>query len=109
MDLLAVHRVMTTTQLIAVTDRAERTVCYRLSRLLDQRLVAYARPYRDAGSAPRHWWLTPAGARLATIDAAGMTAAPNPLFLAHTVAAAGLWGALRAQADLVEWRREEAA
>ena len=109
-NLLAVHRVLTTTQLIAITGRAERTIDYRLSRLLEQRFVARTRPYRDSGSAPFHWWLTAAGTRLATGDVPkAFKASPNPLFVAHATATAGVWIALAAGAEVVEWRREEAA
>jgi DNA-binding transcriptional ArsR family regulator len=53
------HRVMTTGQLARATDTPERTVRYRLDRLHDAGLVAFARPGRESGSAPRHWWLRP--------------------------------------------------
>ena len=111
-NLLDAHRVLTTPQLIAATGAAERTLNHRLMRLRQRGLVTRARPYRDVGSAPFHWWLTPAGLRLVGHDTT--TRRPNnpaPLFLAHTTAVAGLWLALREAPgiELVSWCREEAA
>ena len=56
--LLNAHRVLTTPQLIALTERPERTVDYRLSRLRSAGLVDRMRPYAASGSAPFFWWLT---------------------------------------------------
>lgn len=93
--LLNAHRVLTTPQLIALTGRPERTVDYRLSRLRPAGLVDRTRPYTASGSAPFFWWLTRSGARLVegTSPAPGK-ATPNPLFLRHTAAIAGLYVAL---------------
>jgi len=93
--LLNSHRALTTPQLIALTERPERTVDYRLSRLRSARLVERTRPYAASGSAPFFWWLTRGGARLVegTSPAPGK-ATPNPLFLRHTAAIAGLYVAL---------------
>ena len=89
--LLHAHRVLTTPQLIALVCRPERTVDYRLARLRSRSLVERARPYAASGSAPFYWWLTRAGAHLVegTSPAPGK-GTPNPLFLRHTAAIAGL-------------------
>ena len=113
--LLHVHRVLTTPQLITLTGRPERTVDYRLSRLRSRALVARTRPYAASGSAPYYWWLTRTGARLVegTSPAPGK-GEPNPLFLRHTAAIAGLVVALlevgpEAGLTLASWRRDEEA
>jgi len=93
--LLNSHRVLTTPQLIALTGRPERTVDYRMSRLRSAGLVHRTRPYAALGSAPFFWWLSRSGAHLVegTSPAPGK-ATPNPLFLRHTSAIAGLYVAL---------------
>jgi len=93
--LLNAHRVLTTPQLIALTGCPERTIDYRLSRLRSAGLVDRIRPYAASGSAPYFWWLSRSGAHLVegTSPAPGK-AAPNPLFLRHTAAIAGLYVAL---------------
>ena len=113
--LLHAHRVLTTPQLIALTKRPERTVDYRLTRLRHRSLVDRTRPYAASGSAPFFWWLTRAGARLVegTSPAPGK-GTPNPLFLRHSSAIAGLYVALHevgsdAGLELVAWRRDEDA
>lgn len=113
LSLLHVHRVLTTPQLVALTGRPERTVDYRLARLRERSLAARTRPYAASGSAPYYWWLTRAGARLVegTSPAPGK-GEPNPLFLRHTAAIAGLYVALRevgpdAGLKLASWRRDE--
>lgn len=111
LHLLANHRVLTTRQLMAATGSPERTVDHRLMRLRQARLVERARPYRERGSAPFHWWLTAAGLRLVGRDTTTRTTVPSVHFLAHTSAVAGVWLALAA-ADRIEvraWRREEEA
>lgn len=92
--LLDQHRVMTTDQLARATGTPVRTVRYRLDRLAEHHLVAAHRPGREAGSAPRHWWLCPAGARLVagTPAAAGK---PSAMFVAHAAAITGVWLAIR--------------
>jgi hypothetical protein len=89
------HRVLTTTQLVMLADRSERTIRYRLERLRRGHLVGRTRPYVASGSAPAHWWLTASGSRLVsgTSPALGR-AAPKPMFIAHTVAIAGVYVAL---------------
>ncbi len=115
LGLLRAHRVLTTPQLIALTRRPERTIDYRLARLRERSLVERTRPYAASGSAPFYWWLTRAGARLVegTSPAPGK-GTPNPLFLRHTAAIAGLYVALRDSGPnvgltLTKWRRDEEA
>jgi len=91
--LLNQHRVMTTGQLARATDTPERTVRYRLEQLHNAGLVAYARPGRESGSAPRHWWLRPAGARLVAGTAAA-EGKPSAMFAAHAAAITEVWLAL---------------
>src|SRR5262249_39674944 len=93
--LLNRHRVMTTGQLARATDTPERTVRYRLDRVPQAGLVAYARPGRESGSAPRHWWLRPAGARLVAGTAAA-EGKPSAMFAAHAAAITEVWLALSA-------------
>jgi hypothetical protein len=107
--------VLTTPQLIALSGRPERTVDYRLSRLRSAGLVDRTRPYAALGSAPFFWWLTRSGARLVegTSPAPGK-ATPNPLFLHHTTAIAGLYVALLDVGPSVgmrckSWSRDEMA
>ncbi|MDA8297665.1 MAG: replication-relaxation family protein [Actinomycetota bacterium] len=115
LGLLQVHRVLTTPQLITLTQRPERTIDYRLARLRERSLVDRTRPYAASGSAPFYWWLTRAGARLVegTSPAPGK-GTPNPLFLRHAAAIAGLHVALcdagpSVGLTLSEWRRDEDA
>jgi hypothetical protein len=115
LGLLQLHRVLTTPQLITLTARPERTIDYRLARLRTRSLVERTRPYAESGSAPYHWWLTRAGARLVegTSPAPGK-GEPNPLFLRHTAAIAGLYVALcevgpEAGLTLTSWLRDETA
>jgi hypothetical protein len=115
LSLLQLHRVLTTPQLITLTARPERTIDYRLSRLRSRCLVDRTRPYAESGSAPYYWWLTRAGARLVegTSPAPGK-GTPNPLFLRHTAAIAGIFVALvdagpTVGLTLTEWRRDEDA
>ncbi|NJC70033.1 helix-turn-helix domain-containing protein [Planosporangium thailandense] len=88
--LLDQHRVMTTGQLARVTDAPERTVRYRLERLREARLVDCVRPGRESGSAPRHWWLRPAGARMVAGTAAA-EGKPAGMFVAHAAAITEVW------------------
>jgi hypothetical protein len=113
--LLQTHRVLTTPQLITLVGRPERTVDYRLSRLREASVVERTRPYAASGSAPFFWWLTRRGAQLVegTSPAPGK-AAPNPLFLRHSAAIAGLYVALVDLGPHVwltdcSWQRDETA
>ena len=115
LGLLQAHRVLTTPQLITLAGRPERTIDYRLARLRERSLVDRIRPYAASGSAPFYWWLTSSGARLVegTSPAPGKST-PNPLFLRHTAAIAGLYVALldagpSVGLTLSEWSRDEDA
>lgn len=88
--LLDRHRVMTTGQLARATDAPDRTVRYRLERLREARLVDCARPGRESRSAPRHWWLRPAGARIVAGTAAA-EGKPAGMFVAHAAAITEVW------------------
>ncbi|MFY1599504.1 replication-relaxation family protein [Micromonospora sp. WMMD737] len=94
--LLDEHRILTTDQLARATAAPVRTVRHRLDRLRRAGLVDAVRPGREAGSAPRHWWLRIAGARLV----AGTAAAPgrqhpSGLHVAHAAAIGETWLAVR--------------
>ena len=89
--LLDQHRVLTSGQLARLTGAAQRTVTYRLDRLLQAKLVAFARPGREAGSSPRFWWLTPSGARLVAGVAPAEGKRPSAMFAAHASAIAETW------------------
>lgn len=91
--LLDAHRVMTSGQLARATCASERTVRYRMERLHEANLVECARPGRERGSAPRHWWLRPAGARLVAGTAAA-EGRPSAMFAAHAAAITEVWLAL---------------
>jgi Replication-relaxation len=87
LSLLSRHRVMTQTQLAAVTPQTPiRTLRYRCSRLARQGLLGRTRPYRERGSAPNHLWPTRKGEALVCGGPpphGGERREPNPLFLAH--------------------------
>lgn len=105
--LLNAYRILTTPHLIALSGRPERTVDYRLTRLRTAGLVDRTRPYAASGSAPFFWWLTRSGAHVVegTSPAPGK-ATPNPLFLRHTAAIAGLYVALFDVGPIIEMRCE---
>lgn len=89
--LLDQHRVLTSEQLARLTGAPARTVTYRLDRLLQAKLVAFARPGREAGSSQRFWWLTPYGARLVAGIAPTEGKRPSAMFAAHASAIAETW------------------
>ncbi|MCT2277575.1 replication-relaxation family protein [Micromonospora chalcea] len=93
--LLNDHRVMTTDQLARATDTPARTVLYRLEQLRTAGLVDYDRPGRQRGSAPHHWRLRPAGARLVTGTSPADGRRPSALFSAHAATITEVWLALR--------------
>ncbi|ROO62908.1 protein involved in plasmid replication-relaxation [Micromonospora sp. Llam0] len=93
--LLNDHRVMTTDQLARATATPARTVLYRLEQLRTAGMVDYDRPGRHTGSAPHHWWLRPAGARLITGTAAADGRRPSAMFSAHAATITEVWLALR--------------
>jgi len=110
--LLNQHRVMTTGQLARATDTPERTVRYRLDRLHEAGLVTCARPGRESGSAPRHWWLRPAGARLVAGTAVA-EGKPSAMFAAHAAAITEVWLALSKHGpaqgiQIVDWLTDRA-
>ena len=110
--LLDQHRVLTTDQLARATGTSVRTVRYRLSRLAEHGLVDEHRPGREVGSAPSHWWLRPAGARLVTGTAAAEGRPSHP-FVAHTAAIGEAWLAVRehgpaAGIELTGWATDRA-
>lgn len=114
--LLDEHRVATTTQVSAALSLPLRTADYRLGRLREAGLVDRARPYRERGTAPFHWWLTRRGRALVHGEQPGRggAASPHPNFLMHTAAVTGFALALAAapsESGLVlrEWRRDEEA
>jgi hypothetical protein len=114
--LLDEHRVATTTQVSVALSLPLRTADYRLGRLREAGLVDRARPYRERGTAPFHWWLTRRGRALVHGEQPGRggAASPHPNFLMHTAAVTGFALALAAapaEAGLVlrEWRRDEDA
>ena len=91
--LLDQHRVMTTIQLARASGVPERTARYRIERLHAPGLVDFARPGRERGSAPRHWWLRPSGARLVSGTAVA-DGRPSGMFVAHAAAITEVWLAL---------------
>ncbi|MFI9638971.1 replication-relaxation family protein [Micromonospora sp. NPDC051925] len=93
--LLNDHRVMTTDQAARATGTPARTVLYRLEQLRAAGLVDFDRPGRQSGSAPHHWWLRPAGARLVTGTAPGDGRRPSAMFSAHSATITEVWLALR--------------
>ncbi|WP_406106498.1 replication-relaxation family protein [Micromonospora globbae] len=93
--LLSDHRVMTTDQLARATATPARTVLYRLEQLRTAGLVDYDRPGRQRGSAPHHWRLRPAGARLVTGTSPADGRRPSALFSAHAATITEVWLALR--------------
>jgi hypothetical protein len=98
LSLLSRHRVMTQTQLAAVSPGVPiRTLRYRCARLARERLIGRTRPYRERGSAPNHLWPTRKGE--ATVfggppPRGGERREPNPLFLAHAAGLTEVWVAL---------------
>ncbi|MEV5768731.1 replication-relaxation family protein [Micromonospora sp. NPDC052213] len=94
--LLGEHRILTTDQLAWATGAPVRTVRHRLDRLRTASLVDAVRPGRESGSAPRHWWLRIAGARLvAGTAAAPGRQRPSGLHVAHAAAIGEVWLAVR--------------
>jgi len=110
--LLDQHRVMTTVHLARASGVPERTARYRIERLHSAGLVDFARPGRERGSAPRHWWLRPSGARLVAGTAAA-EGRPSGMFVAHAAAITEVWLALvehgpAAGIDVTGWLTDRA-
>lgn len=107
------HRVLTTPQLVVLTQRPERTVRYRLESLRRGGSLGRSRPAAPVGSAPAHWWLTAKGMRSISASSPALAkATPRPLFMAHTVAIADLYAALlrlqdRSGTRVRGWERDQ--
>jgi Replication-relaxation len=67
--LLGEHQVLTTSQLVRITSRPERTVQHRLGVLHRIGLINRVRPPADVGTAAFHCWLTIFGAGAVDADA----------------------------------------
>jgi hypothetical protein len=66
LGLLSAHRVLTQTQLAAISAGVPaRTLRYRCNRLAKHGLLGRTRPYRERGSAPHHLWPTRRGEAMA--------------------------------------------
>lgn len=109
LTLLGEHQVLTTSQLVRITSRPERTVQHRLGVLDRIGLINRVRPPADVGTAPFHYWLTSFGAGAVGVDA------PEPWRddLAGVMAKAALtelWLSVRDYGEpdglhLQDWRR----
>jgi len=114
LSLLSRHRVMTQTQLAAVSPGTPiRTLRYRCSRLARRGLLGRTRPYRERGSAPNHLWPTRKGEATACggpPPRGGERREPNPLFLAHAAGLTEVWVGLETSlpegARLARFERE---
>ena len=69
LTLLGEHEVLTTSQLVCLTSRPERTVQHRLGILDRIGLINRVRPPADVGTAAFHCWLTVFGAGAVGADA----------------------------------------
>jgi hypothetical protein len=112
LELLDRHRVMTTLQLARATGAPERTVLYRLTRLREAQLVDAARPGREAGSSPMHWWLRAGGAQLVS-GVPLASGSPSAMFVAHAAAISEVYLALvehgpAAGVTLTDWAVDRA-
>jgi hypothetical protein len=98
LGLLAAHRVLTQTQLAAISAGVPaRTLRYRCNRLAKHGLLGRTRPYRERGSAPHHLWPTRRGEAMACggpPPRGGERREPNPLFLAHAAGLSEIYVAL---------------
>lgn len=98
LGLLSAHRVLTQTQLAAISAEVPaRTLRYRCNRLAKHGLLGRTRPYRERGSAPHHLWPTRRGEAMACggpPPRGGERHEPNPLFLAHAAGLSEIYVAL---------------
>lgn len=98
LDLLSHHRVLTQTQLAAISAGVPtRTLRYRCNRLAKHGLLGRTRPHRERGSAPHHLWPTRRGEAMACggpPPRGGERREPNPLFLAHAAGLSEIYVAL---------------
>lgn len=100
--LLTEHRVATTQQMTTLLGIPERTVRYRLERLLDLRLAGRSEPYAERGKAPHDWWPTRtayAYARGEPIPSSGEREGPNQSFLKHAASLTGIFVGLSRLAE----------
>lgn len=117
LGLLSVHRVLTQTQLAAISVGVPaRTLRYRCNRLAKHGLLGRTRPYRERGSAPHHLWPTRRGEAMACggpPPRGGERHEPNPLFLAHAAGLSEIYVALvttlPAEFKLTRFEREAEA
>lgn len=103
---------LTTGQVARLMGTPLRTVTRWLTTLHTHGLVVYVRPGRQAGTAPRHWWLSVKGARLVA-GVAPAAAQPSPMFARHTATIAEVWLAVRehgrsAGIEPVDWLTDRA-
>src|SRR5689334_3902954 len=98
LGLLSHHRVLTQTQLAAISAGVPaRTLRYRCNRLAKHSLLGRTRPYCERGSAPHHLWPTRRGEAMACggpPPRGGERREPNPLFLAHAAGLSEIYVAL---------------
>jgi hypothetical protein len=98
LGLLSHHRVLTQTQLAAISAGVPaRTLRYRCNRLAKHGMLGRTRPYRERGSAPHHLWPTRRGEAMACggpPPRGGERHEPNPLFLAHAAGLSEIYVAL---------------
>jgi len=114
LGLLSDHRVLTQTQLAAISAGVPaRTLRYRCNRLAKHGLLGRTRPYRERGSAPHHLWPTRRGEAMACggpPPRGGERREPNPLFLAHAAGLSEIYvaleGSLPAGFKLTRFERE---
>lgn len=113
------HRVLTTTQITQLAFGTRRAATGRLALLYQRRVIDRFRPYRTLGSAPWHWVLDEAGARLladqhtttvrqlswARRDALAVAASPR---LTHTIGLHDVLCALAATAHTIPGARLDA-
>ena len=101
LGLLSRHRVLTQTQLAAISAGVPaRTLRYRCNRLAKHGLLGRTRPYRERGSAPHHLWPTRRGEAMACggpPPRGGERREPNPLFLAHAAGLSEIYVALETE------------
>ena len=100
---------LTTSQLVRITSRPERTVQHRLDVLHRVGLINRVRPPADVGTAPFHCWLTIFGAGAVGVDAPEPWSEDLPGVRAK-VALTELWLSVRDHGEsgglrLQDWRR----
>ncbi|WP_018347502.1 replication-relaxation family protein [Longispora albida] len=111
LEILLQQRLATTQQLARATGALDRSTLRCLQRLEDHHLVRHDRLGRRAGTAPQHWWVTPAGARLAASTARGVTGTWAASEVPHALAITELWVSMLTASEtggprLLEWRTD---